>query len=607
MISFFESLLPAEFIRAFALTLFHSLWQGALLAILVAILILALRKYKPAVRYAVLYLMLVLTPVMFVATFLMIFEPDPLQTNSKTIYLSNHFQDIENQAGAGLTFVESDTAKALYLSIVRFFENNARLFVLIWMTGFFLFLIRFSGSIFYVYRLKNYHIRQVDEPWNNTLRRLSEKLGLKKTVRLAESGLAKVPMTIGYLKPVILLPIGTLSGVPPQQIDAILLHELAHILRKDYLLNLIQSVIELLFFYHPLTWWLSGLIRQEREHICDDIAVEINQDHINYIKALTTMEELNSKSPLLASAMTGSRKKLLMRVKRLLTPVKIRKGSAEGIIGFLLLISLVFALSFNALSTIPDSYDLTGRESGERTINMLPYNPNPVIKSEILTAEPGTPDSIVSTSRSGKVIVKVYTDTIDSDDEENVQVFVETLEDQFGDWEQDRNSDRKEYTKEVIIYREDADQTDSLSKIVIIRSGDSVKVIKNDTILVFPDDYDTSFTTEYGFQFYGFDAPEIHEFPELQEMPEMRYYYFDDDQARQAEKFERQLRDQESQMREFEWQQKELQMELGNDMIIIQDPDTPPHNWEWEQRVPEPQIKQSEKIIRQELRDDGLT
>ncbi len=89
-----------------------------------------------------------------------------------------------------------------------------------------------------MYRLKNYQVYQVDEHWNDNLRQLSDKIGIRKPVKLAESALARIPLTIGYLKPVILLPLGTLSGVPPQQIDAILLHELAHILRKDYLLNI---------------------------------------------------------------------------------------------------------------------------------------------------------------------------------------------------------------------------------------------------------------------------------------------------------------------------------------------------------------------------------
>ena len=256
MIDLLGSLLSAEFIRAFALTLFHSLWQGALFAAVTAGVILILRKYRPALRYAILYILLVLFPVFFVATFMLVYHPEPEQTDSRSEFTPVNLQAEQRFAGEVLTGNGMEPVKAMYFSTIRFLENNARLLVMIWLTGFLFFLVRFSGSVLYVYRLKNHQAFQVDEQWNKHIRRLSDRLGLAKTVRLAESGLARIPLTIGYLKPVILLPVGTLSGVPPQQIDAILLHELAHILRKDYLLNIIQSVIELLFFYHPFTWWL---------------------------------------------------------------------------------------------------------------------------------------------------------------------------------------------------------------------------------------------------------------------------------------------------------------------------------------------------------------
>jgi beta-lactamase regulating signal transducer with metallopeptidase domain len=586
MISFFESLLPAELIRAFALTLFHSLWQGALLAILVAGLILLLRKYKPAVRYAVLYLMLVLIPVLFVATFMMIFDPETLPDNEKSSFITNNLQADENQAGEGLAVIKSDTAKTLYLSIVRFFESNARLFVLIWMTGFFLFLIRFTGSIFYVYRLKNYNIRQVDEHWILNLRRLSERLGLNKTVKLAESGLAKVPMTIGYLKPVILLPIGTLSGVPPQQIDAILLHELAHILRKDYLLNIIQSVIELLFFYHPLTWWLSGLIRQEREHICDDLAVEINQDHINYIKALTTMEELNSRSPLLANAMTGSKKKLLMRVKRLLTPAKIRKGSAEGIIGFLLLIGLLFALSFNALSTIPSSFDLSGRESGERIYNFIPFSPE-------------IPDTIKATSSSGKVKISVYTDSTSVDQQESLQKMAESIDKQVKHYDQAV----KQYTVAVEYADDLKKRCEEQQKVIIISKSDSAGS-ECDSVIVF---YNDNRMPRYGNHYEYRVRPHYRNDMKWAEMEEFEWQ---EDELQDILK-DQQLDQMELQLSEDELQERmkdiqiEMEMEIPegdfeNMEFYFNEPVNPP-------MPPEHRVPQSEKIIRQELRDDGLT
>ena len=94
---------------------------------------------------------------------------------------------------------------------------------------------------------------------------------------LLESSLAGVPVVVGYCA-VILMPVGLLTGLPAGQIEAILLHELAHIRRRDYLVNLLQTFVEGLLFYHPAVWWISAVIRAEREHCCDDAVVSTQGD-----------------------------------------------------------------------------------------------------------------------------------------------------------------------------------------------------------------------------------------------------------------------------------------------------------------------------------------
>ena len=115
----------------------------------------------------------------------------------------------------------------------------------------------------------------LDDKWRQSLRRLCGQLRIRRPVRLLESALVDVPMVIGWLRPVILLPASALSGLTPQQLEAIIAHELAHIRRHDYLINLLQSLIETLLFYHPAVWWVSRQIRREREHCCDDLAVAV--------------------------------------------------------------------------------------------------------------------------------------------------------------------------------------------------------------------------------------------------------------------------------------------------------------------------------------------
>jgi beta-lactamase regulating signal transducer with metallopeptidase domain len=583
MIELIESLVSAEFIRSFAWTLIHSLWQGALLALLAGIILILLRKYRPGARYTILYFIFMLLPVICAVTFIIIYNPDNLVAQPDPANaIQTEMPANEGQFLANDNIVDAN--QVWFQALVSHFENNAKWLVMLWFVGFIFFLARFGGSIWYVYSMKTHKVIPAVEYWQNNLRVLSIKLGLHKKVSLVESAMAKIPMTIGYLKPMILLPVGTLSGVPPQQIEAILLHELAHILRKDYLLNILQSIVELIFFYHPLTWWISNQIRNEREHICDDLAIGVHHDQINYIKALTTMEELNSKTPQLASALTGNKKQLLARVQRILSPAKVTKGFGEGMIAFILLITLVLTFSLNALSVIPTSFDLSGGESGEKVYNILPYSH--------LAANP--PDTIISKSKSGKVTVTVYTDSTNAADEKELQIFVETLDDQLGDTDADRDGDR--YQKEVIIIRSDDEQKDSTRKITVIKSGGEIKIIKGDTVLNFSEDFDTSFVTDGGFQFYGFEIPDMPDMPEIENIEQ---FYFNDNEMKWAEEYAKSAQ-------EYELQMKDIEREMNESRIIVVPPDAP-RNFEWTTQPPQPPLSNAEKIIRQELRDDGLT
>ena len=119
-------------------------------------------------------------------------------------------------------------------------------------------------------RLRRRGVCGASERWQKELARLSRQLRLSRPVQLLESCLADVPMVLGHFRPVILIPVGVLAGLPAGQIEAILLHELAHIRRFDYLVNVLQRLVEGLLFYHPAVWWISRVIRAERENCCDD-------------------------------------------------------------------------------------------------------------------------------------------------------------------------------------------------------------------------------------------------------------------------------------------------------------------------------------------------
>jgi beta-lactamase regulating signal transducer with metallopeptidase domain/HEAT repeat protein len=188
-------------------------------------------------------------------------------------------------------------------------------FVLGWLLGVSALSLRLLLGSLRVARLK----RRGHEPpgalWLDRLDRLRTALQISRPVRLVKSVLVEVPAVVGWLRPVILLPAASLAGLTPAQLEAILAHELAHVRRHDYLVNLLQNALETLLFYHPAVWWVSSCVRAEREICCDEIAVKLCGDRLVYAQALAALEQLRAGGrPLALGADGGS---LLERIRRL--------------------------------------------------------------------------------------------------------------------------------------------------------------------------------------------------------------------------------------------------------------------------------------------------
>lgn len=173
----------------------------------------------------------------------------------------------------------------------------------------------------------------VDPSWQSRLDALAKRLRIGRRVLFSIHQRLEVPIVIGVLRPVILAPLSILNDLSVDQVEAILAHELAHVRRHDYFVNLIQSAIETLFFYHPAVWWISKQIRRERECACDEIAAAACGDRAGYAQALAELETLRLSCTRLAPALAGSgRSELVARVRRLVNtaaqpPSRERGGS----------------------------------------------------------------------------------------------------------------------------------------------------------------------------------------------------------------------------------------------------------------------------------------
>jgi GWxTD domain-containing protein len=206
---------------------------------------------------------------------------------------------------------------------------------LFWIAGVWVFSLGHVASWVSVCRLRRRGVCCAPERWQKELVRLSAQLRLSRPILLLESCLADAPMVLGHFRPLILMPIGLLAGLPAGQIEAILMHELAHIRRYDYLMNVLQRSMEGLLFYHPAVWWISRVIRAERECCCDDVVVAMSGSAHEYAVALAALEQNRWSGREPAVAATGG--SLVKRIRRLLYP-KVPNGVWTPLLAAVILI-----------------------------------------------------------------------------------------------------------------------------------------------------------------------------------------------------------------------------------------------------------------------------
>lgn len=297
---FLEELVATPLARAVGWTLLHSLWEGLAASLALAMVLAATRSARA--RYAAACVAMLATVAAAVFTFVRLM-PDGMYG----------VRDVVALPFAPWNAFTTDTA-ASSLSFAAIVPWLAP----VWIAGVWAFALLQIAGWFSASRLRIRGVCPAPEGWRAEIERLRTLLRIPRTVQLLESCLAEVPVVIGHIRPVILVPLGLLSGLPAGQVEAILLHELAHIHRCDYLVNIVQGSLESLFFYNPAVWWISHVIRTERENCCDDVVVAINGDAREYACALTTIEE--NRWPSREAALAASGGNLMRRIQRLLNP-----------------------------------------------------------------------------------------------------------------------------------------------------------------------------------------------------------------------------------------------------------------------------------------------
>ncbi|MGZ3874095.1 MAG: M56 family metallopeptidase [Mucilaginibacter sp.] len=309
-------LFPDNLVKALCDTLIHSLWQGLLMAAVTGLIIIFTRTSAPARRYNLLIATMVLFAAGTVCTFIIELNQAQVPLSPSASYYQVPAVNMQPVIKYHATVAQKNTVKD---TLLGYFNRNASVIVLIWFMIVCARCLQLATGLQGIYYLRHKNIFKADRSWEDRVAELAENLGIKRMVTIAESGLAKVPMVIGHLKPLILIPVGLLTAMPAEEIEAVLVHELAHIRRSDYLVNLLQSLMEIVFFFNPAVLWISALIKTERENCCDDIAVAQSSSKVNYIKALVSCQEYNAGSPAYVMALKGNKKHLKDRVTRIIS------------------------------------------------------------------------------------------------------------------------------------------------------------------------------------------------------------------------------------------------------------------------------------------------
>ena len=292
--------------EALGWTLLHSLWEGSIIAAALALLLISVRS--PRIRYVAGCVALTAMLASFLITL-------------------NHF--LPERVGAPgmltkLTLPSLSPEPDMNRDYSRFSDFGASIPWLspMWIVGVCVFYIRYAAGRLSISRMRRRGVCKALDSWQRSLTSLAAEVKISRFVALLESLLVDTPVILGHFRPVVLVPLGFLTGLSLDHVEAVLLHELAHVKRSDYFVNSCQRLVEGLLFYHPAMWWISSVIRTERENCCDDMVVNLRGDARTYALALTALEQnrLEQQWPARETAIAATGGNLMERIKRLLYP-----------------------------------------------------------------------------------------------------------------------------------------------------------------------------------------------------------------------------------------------------------------------------------------------
>jgi beta-lactamase regulating signal transducer with metallopeptidase domain len=326
-----ESLLDSNISYAFAWAMLHSLWQCILIAVALFVSLKIMRSASAQARYLMGISAMILCVVASASTFIHYFES---AESASSFMVSAGIAELQYRGG-------------VWETIYTYANRHLETIILLWTVGFIVQFYRYLGDYWRAFQLKSQDCSEIDHNWVLHFTEIAEKLGLHKAIAYRQSARVSGICVVGHFKPVVLLPVGLLMHLGQEEVEALILHELAHIKRNDYLVNALQCFVKVVYFFNPAVLWISSQIDRERENACDDIAVKECGNRMLYAKSLSKVSELELR---LASVMAANNNRfmILPRIQRLFSNKNALSRPLEQLLSALCVSIIALTMNVNA-------------------------------------------------------------------------------------------------------------------------------------------------------------------------------------------------------------------------------------------------------------------
>ena len=298
-------------------TIAHSIWQITVIALVLKLLLNWTSKSDATIRYALGLSALFIAIFWSAHTFSKTLDKVKF-TNNQAISNPSVNDNVPATTVAVIHFPQRSLLSQIEAQSTKWITPLMPFLAVFWFLGIVFFASRILIGLFRLHHFSNHGITLLPNVWSTRLLTLQQLTGIQRPIKVRLSNLVDTPITYQFFRPIILLPVSLFTHLSDEQIEVLLLHELAHIKRNDYVVNLIQSGIEVLFFYHPLIWWISKQVRLEREHCCDDRVMNLRHNPMLYAETLTQIQGQHySFKTKLAMSATGNTGDFSKRIYRL--------------------------------------------------------------------------------------------------------------------------------------------------------------------------------------------------------------------------------------------------------------------------------------------------